>query len=162
MSQIDSSLLQKFTQYVKNTPIAVEHLQFLLSNLGERWFGDFSRDSLVDLERLYWKHVDSIPTELSDPEHLAHLMSQYLGEMIVRSTGAKWVQCKDQNPLFGQPCLDEFGNKEWDRFFPVSLATHFRSLPRNKPDFPGVRERQVLALKYDKAISINKKAREGI
>jgi len=157
MAKLDAQTIARFQQYVKDVDEAVNHLEFLFDNLGENLNVDFSRDSLVEFERLFWKHVDAIPNDLSDAEHLAILIGQYLGLMIVKETGAKWIQCIDQNPMFGQPCLDGFGNKEWDRIYPVSIAINLRNLPKTNPTFPGVREKQVFAKQYDKAVKIYEK-----
>jgi hypothetical protein len=61
--------------------------------------------------------------------------------------------------MFGQPCVDGFGNKPWERVYPVSMALHLRGLPEVKPDFPGVREKRVAATHLEKALSIHRRAR---
>jgi anaerobic glycerol-3-phosphate dehydrogenase len=70
------------------------------------------------------------------------------------------MQATEPNRRFGQPCVDGFGNKPWDRFYPVELATNFRDLPRTNPSFPGVRDRKVLSRQFEKALSIYNASRQ--
>jgi len=146
----------KFHVYVQDVDRCIENLAFLLDNLNEKVTLDGSMDSLAKAEAVYWRHVDNqIPTDLSDSNHFAQLLGQYLGRCIIQHTGARWVQCEDPNPMFGQPCIDGFGGKEWDRIYPVHVALHLRNLPHEKPHFPGVRERRVLATKLETAMALH-------
>lgn len=148
----------KFDQYVRDVEQIRENLAFLLDNLGEKVDLDGSVDSLAKAEAVYWRHADKgIPTELSDINHFAQLLGQYLGWCIIHHTGAKWVQCEEQNPMFGQPCIDGFGGEEWDRVYPVHTALHLHNLPQEKPNFPGVRDHRVLATKLEKALAVHAK-----
>jgi hypothetical protein len=148
----------KFITYVRDAEQSPENLAFLLDNLGEKIELDYSVDSLAKAEAIYWRHVPKgIPEDLSDVEHFSQLLGQYLGQCIIQHTGGKWVQCDDQNPLFSQPCVDGFGGQDWDRVYPVDTARNLWSLPREKPNFPGVREHRVFAAKLEKALAIHAK-----
>ncbi len=148
----------KFDQYVRDAEQSPENLAFLLDNLGERVDLDYSAASLVKAEAVYWRHVEKgEPTDLSDMNHFAQLLGQYLGRCIIHHTSAKWVQCEEQNPMFGQPAIDGFGGEEWDRIYPVHTALHLRDLPQEKPNFPGVRGQCVFATKLEKALAIHEK-----
>lgn len=158
MTKLSPADKAKFDQYVRDVEQSPENLGFLLDNLGEKVALDYSVDSLAKAEAVYWRHVDKgIPTDLSDADHFAQLLGQYLGRCITHHTGASWSQCEDPNPMFGQPCIDGFGGKEWDRIYPVHTALHLRSLPQEKPNFPGVRERRVFATKLETALAIHAK-----
>lgn len=158
MPKISPADKAKFDQYVRDAEQSPENLAFLLDNLGDRVALDFSVESLTRAEAVYWQHADKgIPPELSDMNHFAQLLGQYLGQCIINQTGAKWVQCEDPNPMFAQPCIDGFGGQDWDRVYPVHTALHLRSLPQEKPNFPGVREHRVLATKLEKALAIKAK-----
>lgn len=149
--------LQKanFVTYIKEARKSPENLSFLLDNLGVQVSVDYSIDSLVRAEAVFWRCVESgMPPDLSDLDHFAHLLGQYLGECIIHHTGATWTACEDRNPLFGQPCVDGFGDERWDRIYPVDTTLNLQSLPRTKPFFPGVRDRRVLAAKLEKALAI--------
>ena len=145
-----------FNNYLRVMSAAKDDLEFLLENLGIRFALDFSRESLVKLEEAFWKAKEAgIPSDFSSEEHLEHLMGLYLAETIVRLTGAKVRQSKWQNRMFGQPYLDDFGNKEWDRIYPVQLVTNFANLKKTNPNFAGVDTKTVLASVFDKAREIH-------
>jgi hypothetical protein len=145
-----------FRDYVSVAPEAAGHLAFLMDNLGYSVLLDGSRESFVELERIYWDlREKGIPGELTDSEYFARLMGQYLGTTIIQRTGVKWLQCTDRNPTFGQPCLDGFGNKSWDRVFPVALASSLPGLKSQSANFPGARDRTVFACQLDKALKLS-------
>ncbi|HXK59516.1 MAG TPA: hypothetical protein PLP42_06420 [Acidobacteriota bacterium] len=151
-------LKARFREYVEEAGQSPQNLEFLLENLGFPLKCDYSVESLEQAESAYWEcTARGIPDDLSDLEHLAHLIGQYLGESIIHHTGGKWVQSREPNETFGQPCIDDFGGKAWDRVFPVELARSIRELPRKKPNFPGVRDRRVFATALEKAISTGAK-----
>ena len=156
MARVSPELKMMYQHYVSEAPKAGEHLEFLLDYLGHSVALDGSRESLVEVERIYWltKPLE-IPEGLSDLENFALLIGQYLGEMIIRRTGAKWVQCTDSNPMRGHPCLDGFGNKIWDRIYPLSLSNNLQMLKSEKPSFPGVRTQTVFACQFDRAVKVS-------
>jgi len=158
MAAVTPELKQMYRDYVSDAPGAAGNLSFLLENLGYSVSLDGSRESFVELEKIYWElNEKGIPADLSDLDHFAQLMGQYLGATIVEQMGAKWVQCTDQNPTNGQPCVDGFGNKKWDRIFPASLANNLPDLKSQSPSFPGVRDRTVFASQLDKATKLSGK-----
>jgi hypothetical protein len=158
MKELPPKLKQFFRDYVSDAPEASTNLAFLLDNLGYSILLDGSRESLVELEKIYWELRDTgIPGDLTDSDHFAKLMGQYLGTTIIQRTGAKWIQCIDQNPTHGQPCLDGFGNKSWDRIFPVALANNLPDLRSQSANFPGVRDCTVFACQLDKALKLSGK-----
>ncbi len=158
MSVLTKEQIEKFEAYVSDSESASDNLAFVFNHVGTKLDLDFSRDSLVDLEKCFWELRENIPTSVSDTDHVCLLMGQYLGQCVIRATGAQWKQCSDNNGLKGQPCLDGFGNKKWDRLYPVSLSLNFEELPRQKPNFPGVREKTVLASQFDKALKLHSAA----
>ena len=153
----------RFRAYVTDAAHSADNLGFLLDNLGASVPMDYSIESLAAAEDVFWRCVrDGIPDHLSgatDLEHFAQLLGQYLGQCIIRQVGGAWVQSEDRNPMFGQPCVDGFGNKPWERVYPVSMALHLRRLREVKPDFPGVREGRVAATHLEKALAIHRGAR---
>ena len=152
----------KFVAYVRDAEHCTENLAFLLDNLGDNCVLDGSVASLESAEALFWKHADGgIPRELSSAEQFAGLLGQYLGRCVIEQTSGAWVQSADNNPMFGQPCLDGFGGEKWDRIYPVEVARRLRNLPRTKPDFPGVRERRVFATLLEKAIRLHQRANKS-
>lgn len=153
--KITPELKLRFRQYVEDVTQARQTLGFLLDNLGEKLELDYSRESLELLERFFWRMKENIPPELSDREQMVGLMVQYLAAAIVEKTSAKWVQSSDPNPMFGQPCLDGFGNAKWDRIYPVALAANFVGLAKTNPSFPGATDKTVLAQLLDKAVRLH-------
>lgn len=146
----------RFRDYVQDVPRARENLEFILDSLGTKLALDWSRGSLVALEAGFWRAKEKgIPIELSDESQFVRLMCQYLADCIVRKTHAQWVQSEDLNPMFAQPALDGFGNRKWDRIYPVALANNFVCLQKTNPSFPGVAEQKVLACIYDKAVRLH-------
>lgn len=153
---ISPKLKQRYLEYISDASSAAMNLSFLLDNLGYSTKLDGSRESLVALEKIYWElYEKGIPSELSDLEQFAQLMGQYLGVIIINQTKAKWVQCTDQNPTKGQPCLDGFGNKKWDRIFPVALANNLPNLKLQSHSFPGVKNQTIFASQLDKALKFS-------
>lgn len=156
MGKLSPELKLKYRDYVRDADESPSNLGFLLTNLGYEIQLDYSRESLVRLEQIYWElHEKGMPADLSDIEHFAQMLGQYLGVTIIQKTGAKWFQCTDENAMYGQPCLDGFGNKKWDKIYPVALANNLPTLKRQNPNFPGVRDRTVLASQFDKALKIS-------
>lgn len=156
MAKISAKDKARFAAYVEDAKKSTENLAFLLDNLGERIALDYSVKSLAAAEAVFWQCVESgIPDDLTDLEHFAQLLGQYLGECIIHHTGAKWVQAGEQNPMFAEPCIDDFGGGAWDRVYPVHSAINLHRLPREKPSFPGVREKRVLATKLEMALAIH-------
>lgn len=155
MQRLTEELKKRFDDYVEEVGKVAEHLSFVLDNVNESFELDFSVQSLVALEQLFWKFQrNGVPGDFIAVDHLAHLLGQYLGACVVHSTGAKWVQCTDHNGLFGQPCLDGFGNKPWERVYPVNLSVNLHEIEHTQPDFPGVSEHQVLATALANAIKV--------
>jgi hypothetical protein len=157
MNQSTSELELKYVEYVEAAANAAEDLRFLLSHNELRVSIDFSETSLETLERIYWdfnngknKWLESFGTI----DDFANLIARYMGECICHHTSANWTQTKEKNPMFGQPCLDGFGNAAWERIYPVDLANNLRKLPETKPFFPGVRSKTVLAEQLRQAIKI--------
>lgn len=145
----------RFARYVNDASLVVENLGFLLDNLGEQIELDYSLESLAASEAVFWRCVkEGIPGDLSDPDHFAQLLGQYLGECIIRHTGAKWVQSDEHNPMFAQPCIDGFGGQVWDRVYPVHTALNYRRLAADNPSFPGLREKRLFAAKLERALAI--------
>ena len=144
-----------FAVYVRSAEQSAADLAIVLDNLGEQVGLDFSVDSLAKAEAVYWRRVgDGMPESLISLEDFAQLLGRYLGQCVIRHTGAKWVQCEDRNPLFSEPCIDGFGGHDWDRIYPVDTARHLAKLLREKPNFPGVREQRVMSTKMEKALAI--------
>jgi hypothetical protein len=162
MAKLTAEDKAKFRAYVTDAAQSADNLGFLLDNLGTKVPMDYSVESLAAAENAFWQCVRvGVPDHLKDAtdlEQFAQLLGQYLGQCIIRHTGGTWVQSQEQNPTFGQPCVDGFGNKPWERVYPVDMALHLRRLPEVKPDFPGVRERRVAATRLEKAISIHRRA----
>jgi hypothetical protein len=162
MAKLTAEDKAKFRAYVADAARSADNLVFLLDNLGTRVPMDYSVESLAAAEGVFWRCVrEGVPKELEDLidlEHFAQLLGQYLGQCVIRTAGGAWVQSEDQNPMFGQPCVDGFGNKPWERVYPVSMALHLRRLPEVKPDFPGVREQRVAATHLEKALSAHRRA----
>jgi hypothetical protein len=162
MAKISPKDKARFATYVVDSKRSAENLSFLLENLGEQLSIDYSIESLASAEAAYWRWVENgMPGDLTDPEHFAQLLGQYLGECIIHHTGAKWVQVDEQNPMFAQPCIDGFGGKAWDRVYPVHTAMNLRTLPQVKSSFPGVQERRVLATKLERALEIHMRSQTG-
>jgi len=156
MAKISAADKTRFRTYVEDAERCVESLAFLLENLGEKIDLDYTVLSLERGEAAFWRRVnEGMPDDLSDLNHFAQLLGQYLGQCIIHHTGAKWIQSDEQNPMFAQPCIDGFGGKAWDRIYPVHTALHLRSLPQDKPNFPGVHQRRVFAAKMEKALAIH-------
>jgi hypothetical protein len=162
MDKVTTEQRARFRSYVSDAAQSASNLGFLLDNLGSPFHMDYSVESLARAEEVFWRCVHGgVPMHLNDVtdlDHFAQLLGQYLGECIVHHTGAVWVQSQEPNPTFGQPCLDEFGNKPWERIYPVAMALHLRELPELKPDFPGVRERRVAATHLERALSIHRRS----
>jgi hypothetical protein len=155
MPKLSAADRAQFAAYVRSAEQSAGDLAFLLDNLGERVELDYSVDSLANAEAVYWRNLSQgIPADLCNLDDFAQLLGRYLGQCLIRQTGAKWVQCEDQNPLFAQPCVDGFGGQEWDRIYPIHAAQHLGTLPEEKPNFPGVREHRVFATKLEKALAI--------
>ena len=153
--KITPELKMRFQEYVQAVPQAREHLEFILDNLGMRLPLDWSRESLEALEAAFWRARQvGLPVALTDESQFVSLMGQYLADCIVRRTNAKWVQSADQNPMFGQPALDKFGNQKWDRIYPVAVANNFVTLRETNPNFLGVNEQRVLVHLFDKAVRL--------
>ena len=159
MAKLTAEDKAKFRAYVADAAQSADNLGFLLDNLGTNVSMDYSIESLAAAESTFWRCVgEGVPEHLrdvTDLEHFAQLLGQYLGQCIIRHTGGTWVQSQEQNHTFGQPFVDGFGNKPWERVYPVDMALHLRRLPQLKPDFPGVRERRVAATQFEKALSIH-------
>ena len=156
MAKVTALDKAKFQAYVTDAAQSADNLGFLLENLGTPVALDYSVESLVRAESVFWRCVrEGIPDDLTDLDHFAQLMGQYLGECIVHHTGGVWVQSQEHNPMFGQPCVDRFGNQPWERTYPVHVALHIRQLPREKPAFPGVRDGRVFATHLEKALFIH-------
>lgn len=162
MTKLAIEQKRKFQTYVRDAERSAELLGFLLDNLGEKADLDYSVESLARAEAVFWRFVPKgLPTGLSDLNDFAQLLGQYMGQSLVHQCGAKWVQSQDQNPMFGQPCLDGFGGKPWDRVYPVHIALHIQELPSKKPSFPGVQERRVFAQRMEDAMKVHRRARES-
>ncbi len=146
MAKLTVDQKMKFQTYVRDAEQSAESLSFLLDNLGEKIDLDYSIESLARAEAVFWRFAEKgLPPDLTDLDHFAHLLGQYMGQSLVHQCGAKWIQSQDQNAMFGQPSIDGFGGKPWDRVYPVDLALHIRELPKTKPSFPGLQERRVFA-----------------
>lgn len=153
--KVEEKLLEhKYKSFIAELAQTEEQLEFLLDNLGYSVVLDHSRESLVVVEKIYWEVYHNIPQDLLEREQLAQLIGQYLGILIVEHTNAKWVQCKDNNHLYGQPCLDGFGNKKWDRIYPMRLAVHLHDLKKQSRAFLGVKDNTVFVSHFDKAVAI--------
>ena len=158
MSTISNDLKVRFREYVQEVGRARQNLAFLLDNLVRGIELDFNADSLSKVERVYWDAIEEgLPSDLTDAEHFAHLIGQVLAQVMVESIGARIVQSTDKNPMFGQPCLDGFGNEKWERVYPVQMALQLPSLPQSQPSYPGVREKRVFAAAFEKAQKIYSK-----
>ena len=144
-----------FRDYVAAAKTSRECLEFLLEYLHVPIALDYSVKSLEDLENLYCKITpEQIPQSVSDMEHLASLIGQYLGESIIYHTGAKWIQTTESNERFGQACIDGFRNEKWDRIYPIDIAKGFPTLPQRKPFFPGARDQRIVAAQLEKALRV--------
>ena len=159
MYKITSELKDKFKEYVKAAIYSANDLEFLLENLGINVNIDYSEESLIKLEKIYWdfKNKGDFPSELGNIEDFASLLGRYLGQSIIHYTGANWIQSKEKNRMFGQPCIDGFGNKKWEKIYPVALSIHLPELSKTNPTIPGVKDKKVFAEQLKKAIKIYKK-----
>jgi hypothetical protein len=161
MAKLNAEQKMKFQAYVDDAKQSAEVLGFLLDNLGERIDLNYSVESLVRAEAVFWRCVETgLPPELSDLDHFAHLLGQYMGQSLVRLCGAKWVQSQDQNPMFAQPSIDGFGGMPWDRVYPVEISLHIRELPQTKPSFPGLQDRRVFARRMEDALRVYRRAQQ--
>src|SRR5215218_6419109 len=128
MAKLTAEDKGRFRAYVTDAAQSADHLGFLLENLGSTILMDYSIESLAAAEGVFWRCVrDGVPDHLrgaTDLEHFAQLLGQYLGQCVIHQVGGAWVQSEDHNPMFGQPCVDGFGNKPWERVYPVSMALH--------------------------------------
>ena len=134
---------------------AADDLRFLLDHFDVQIDIDFSEESLEKLETLYWDFRDGNVEWLDGfgtTDDFAHLACRYMGQCVCHHTSANWVQTKEKNKRFGQPCLDGFGNAGWDRIYPVDLGLHFATLAVTSPRFLGARTRTVLVEQLRKAI----------
>jgi len=155
MYKLSEDLKTRFRGYVDAARGAATDLRFLFDNLGVRLDLDCSEECFEALEDIYWKAESGaieLPEDLMSLDDLIALICRYLGQCIVDRTGGKWVQSTEKNRRFGHPCVDGFGNKKWERIYPVELAQNFRGLVGTNPSFPGVRERRVLARQFQKAM----------
>ena len=146
-----------FEEYVAAAADAPADIRFVLDHLDVRIPVDCSEESLERLERLYWdvrEGAVQLPEGLTSVEELPELLARYLGHCIVTRAGGRWIESKERNRRGGQPCIDGFGNKPWDRVYPVELAKNFSRLRETNPTFPGVRDRRVLATQLRKALRI--------
>jgi hypothetical protein len=155
MSKFTPADKARFHAFVVDAARSAENIEFVLGDLGAWVKMDYSIESLVRAEAVYWDLVEGvINTTLTDEDHFAQLLGQYMGSCVTHHTGARWIQSEEKNPMFGQPCVDGFGNKPWERIYPVHTSLHLRELPTKKPDFPGARERRVFAAHLEKALSV--------
>lgn len=155
MTSISHTDKTRFHTYVEDAKHCVSHLEFLFDNLGEHVELDYSVKSLEKGEAIYWRCLEQgIPPGLTDLNHFAQLLGQYLGECVIHHTGAKWVLSEEPNAMFAQPCIAGYSEKAWERIYPVHTALNIQALPKTKPGFPGVHDRRVFAAKLEKAISI--------
>lgn len=158
MVELSDELRDRFQRYVEAAHGAEADVAFLLENLSIGLPLDCSVQCFSALEDIYWKLASGsihLPAALGSLDDVIGLFCRYLGECIVSRTGGKWVQTTEANRRFAQPCVDGFGNKPWDRFYPVELATNFRDLLHTNPSFPGARDRKVLTRQFEKALSIH-------
>ncbi len=132
MYKLTPDLKTRYQGYVNAAKGARDDLAFLLDNLGVSVDLDGSERCFVDLEELYWR-IESGEIEFSEVlmslDDFIALTCRYLGQCVIDQTGARWMQSREKNRRFAQPCIDGFGNKEWDRFYPIELAKNFHDLP---------------------------------
>ena len=157
MATLTPELKARFREYVEAAHRARADLEYLLEQLGEDVAADMSVESLEQLEALYWKYSSEggYPEGFGALQDYLELICRYLGQCIVERCSGKWVQTTERNRRFGQPCIDGFGNKKWDKVYPVSLAESLPTLASTNPSFPGAREGRVLARQLEKAIKIS-------
>ena len=148
---------QYFNEYLKAVETCVESIYFLLDNMGENIELDYSVNSLEVLEKLYWDKKDDFPIDITSSEHFASLIGQYFGECVVHHTDAKWIQCKSNNHLFSQPCIDGYGENKWEVFYPTATANALPGLPLTNPKSLCVKQQRVFASKLEDAIKIYKR-----
>ena len=143
MAVLTPELKARFREYLEAAQGAPADLEFLLEQLGEDVAVDMSVKSLEQLEALYWMYAGDggYPEGLGSLQDYLELTCRYLGQCIVERCSGKWVQTTEKNRRFGQPCIDGFGNKKWDKVYPVSLAEWLPTLASTNPSFPGARER---------------------
>jgi len=132
---------------------------FFLENIGAEVDLNYSYASLHQLETTYRAAVfNNEHAEPLDSETYLSLMGQYLGASLCHHTSAHWVQCKDKNPKFAQPCIHGFGNEKWGRVFPVLLVQHYHTLSDQHPRFKRLIEQRFLfAETFQKAVDIFQK-----
>jgi hypothetical protein len=154
---ITAELKRLFREYVEAAQEASSDLEFLLEQLAESVPTDATVASLETLEGLYWKYREEggYPEDLGTPQDYLELVCRYLGQCIVERCSGRWAQTTEKNRRFGQPCVGGFGNKKWDKVYPVSLAKTLPTLAETNPSFPGVRDRRVLACQLEKALEIS-------
>jgi len=161
--QITDKLRQQFQEYTKIAAQAADDLRFLLDHFDVQIDVDFSEESLEKLEMLYWDFRDGKVEWLDGFGTIAdfgYLACRYMGQCVCHHTSARWVQTKEKNTRFGQPCLDGFGNAEWDRIYPVNVGVHFAAPEKTSPFFRGARTRTVLAEQLRKAKKIQAKRQQ--
>lgn len=160
MTEFTSEQVRAFKNYVETAAQSAGDLAFLLDNLGIKVALDWSEASLRGVEASYWEILKrgGVPEDVGGPEILEHLIGQYLGQAIIESVGGKWVQCKDKNRFFGEPCIDGFGNAAWEKVFPVTIARSLPTIEKTQPSFPGAKSRTMLSEVYRKALSVKSRA----
>lgn len=163
MTQFTPQQTCAFENYVRTAPDSSEDLKFLLENLGFDEVLDWSELSLRSLEEKYWqiRQRGGVPQELGGFDVLEHLIGQYLGESIVRTIGGNWIQARDTNRFYAEPCIDGFGNAPWDKIYPNAVARSLATIMKDQPHFPGAKSRAVLAEVYKKAMKAKSAASTG-
>jgi hypothetical protein len=150
----------KYCHYVEAAQSAKDDLLFLLDYFGVAINLDYSENSLVELEELYWTFFSkkNYPPEFGSIDDFAELICRYMGQCITENTTAKWSIYKEKNRYFGFPCIDGFGNQPWDIIHPVVIANNFSKIPSESRRIPGAKTKRVLAEAYRKAIRVYNKS----
>lgn len=164
MTNLDREQKVTFQEFLRAARGAADDLIFLLDQYAEKISIDYTEESLLALEHLFWKFLRGdakYRSAFGTIEDFANLICRYMGETIIKHTGAQWIQTEERNHRFGQPCLDGFGNEKWERIYPIEIATHFGTLAETNPGFPGVRDKQVLATQLRKAVEIRERSQQA-
>lgn len=152
---------KKLQAYIKAASESCDDLKFLVDNLDLKIDVDYSKNSLEELEKLFWnyKEKQNFPVEFGNLEDFAYLICRYMGECIIKHTLAIWSESKENNFTKGQPCIKGYSKNPWDMIFPEQTANLF--LANELPSFfvPGLKEKRLLAKRFEDAIKFNKKGK---
>lgn len=115
-----------YREYLIEVSDARDNVSFLLDNLGVDCALAFDVESLEKAEAAYWNFLaEGESPELTDEDHFAQLLGQFLAQTVEETLGVSLSQCPDS----GQPVICGFGEFEGREIYPVRIAAMLKSLP---------------------------------